>query len=310
MPATSSLAITFQRLRCMRHDRFDLPLTTVSDVAASAYADGLDRLLSIWTGADAAMDRAIAADPDFALAHIGRARVHQIFGRPAEARASAARARSLAANATERERGHIHIIASVIEGQPASALADAERHLDEYPRDALVLALLLGAFGLYAFSGRPDHDQARLAICERHAAQYGQDWWFLSHLGWANTSRQRRPRPRPDRARVGAAQRERQRSTRAGACLVRAGRRGNWPAFPVRLAARAQPRELSQRPPVLASRLARNRIGQFRERTANLPGSHSTGRFKCRPDQHADGRRVAAVAPCAQWPQGIAVAVG
>lgn len=171
----------------MRHDRFDLPLTTVSDVAASAYADGLDRLLSIWTGADAAMDRAIAADPDFALAHIGRARVHQIFGRPAEARASAARARSLAANATERERGHIHIIASVIEGQPASALADAERHLDEYPRDALVLALLLGAFGLYAFSGRPDHDQARLAICERHAAQYGQDWWFLSHLGWANT---------------------------------------------------------------------------------------------------------------------------
>ena len=54
----------------MRHDRFDLPLTTVSDVAASAYADGLDRLLSIWTGADAAMDRAIAADPDFALAHI------------------------------------------------------------------------------------------------------------------------------------------------------------------------------------------------------------------------------------------------
>jgi hypothetical protein len=67
------------------------------------------------------------------------------------------------------------------------ALSAAERHLDDYPRDALVLSMLLGAFGLYAFSGRPDHDAARLAICERHAAHYGQDWWFLSFHGWANT---------------------------------------------------------------------------------------------------------------------------
>ena len=69
-----------------------------------------------------------------------------------------------------------------------------------------MLALLLGAFGLYAFSGRPDHDHARLAICERHAAQYGEDWWFLSHFGWANTEAGNvGARPRFDRARVGAA---------------------------------------------------------------------------------------------------------
>src|SRR5262245_11265788 len=135
----------------MRRDRFDLPLTTVSDAAVSAYVDGVDRLLSLWAGADEAMHRAIEADPDFALAHIGRARVHHIFGRAAEARASAAQARSLAPHATPRERAHIHIITSVIEGQPGKALAEAERHLDEFPRDALVLALLLGAFGLYAF---------------------------------------------------------------------------------------------------------------------------------------------------------------
>src|SRR5688572_9973471 len=171
----------------MQRDRFDLPLTTVSDAAASAYREGFDRILSAWTGAEEAMDRAIAADPNFALAHMGQARVHQIFGRGAEARASAARARELAANVTDRERGHVHIIASAIEGQPAQALAAAERHLDEHPRDALVLSMLLGAFGLYAFSGRPDHDAARVATCERHAAHYGEDWWFLSFFGWANT---------------------------------------------------------------------------------------------------------------------------
>jgi tetratricopeptide (TPR) repeat protein len=171
----------------MKRDRFDLPLTTSSDAAAFAYNEGLDRLLSAWTGAEEAMDRAIAADPDFALAHIARARLHQIFGRAAEARACAARAIALANHATDRERGHLNIIACSIEGQPAKALAGAERHLDEYPRDALILSLLLGAFGLYAFSGRPDHDQARLTIYERHAQHYGQDWWFLSYLGWSNT---------------------------------------------------------------------------------------------------------------------------
>ena len=88
---------------------------------------------------------------------------------------------------TLRERGHVEIMAAVIEGKPKLAVDDAEAHLDEYPRDALVLSLLLGAFGLYAFSGRPDHDAAKLAICERHASHYGEDWWFLSYLGWSHT---------------------------------------------------------------------------------------------------------------------------
>ena len=69
-------------------------------------------------------------------------------------------------------------MAAVIEGKPKLAVTIAEAHLDEYPRDALVLSMLLGAFGLYAFSGRPDHDAAKLAVCERVASHYGEDWWF------------------------------------------------------------------------------------------------------------------------------------
>src|SRR5262245_26564030 len=128
----------------MRRDRFDLPLTTASDEAAAAYRDGFDRLLAAWNGVDEALDRAIAADPEFARAYIARARMHATFGNGSEARTCAARARDLAAKATDRERGHVHVIASAIEGKPAEALTAAEQHLDTYPRDALVLLLLLG----------------------------------------------------------------------------------------------------------------------------------------------------------------------
>ena len=59
-------------------DRYGLPLTTTSDRAAAYYVDGVDRMLAALHGADAAFEAAIAEDPDFALAHLGRARVHQL----------------------------------------------------------------------------------------------------------------------------------------------------------------------------------------------------------------------------------------
>ena len=77
----------------MNRDRYDLPLTTASDRAAAHYLDGVDRMLSAWHGAGEAFDQAIAEDPGFALAHIARARVHQLNMEGAEARALAARAR-------------------------------------------------------------------------------------------------------------------------------------------------------------------------------------------------------------------------
>jgi Tfp pilus assembly protein PilF len=171
----------------MNRDRYDLPLTTVSDRAATFYRNGVDCMLSAWYGADDALDKAITEDPGFALAYIARARVHQLNMETSEARAKAARARELAITATRRERQHVEILAAAVEGQPKLALTSAEQHLEEFPRDALVFSLLLGAFGLYAFSGRADHDAARLAICERHARHYGEDWWFLTYLGWSHT---------------------------------------------------------------------------------------------------------------------------
>jgi hypothetical protein len=169
-------------------DRYGLPLTTVSDMAAAAYREGMDLLLSAWPGAAAAFDRAMAADPDFALAHIARARVHATYAEGPAAKTLAAKARELAArNATARERSHVETLALVIDGQPAKALELALAHLDQWPRDAIVMSLPLGAFGLFAFSGMPNHDQARVDLCERHARHYGDDWWYTTYLGWSLT---------------------------------------------------------------------------------------------------------------------------
>jgi hypothetical protein len=170
------------------HDRYGLPLSTSSEAAAAAYREGVDLMLSAWPGAAEAFESAIAADPDFALAHIARGRMHFIYADGRAAQAKSATARELVArNGTAREKSHVETLALGMEGQAAKALACTLAHLEEWPRDAMILSLPLGAFGLYAFSGMADHDQARVDLCGRYAGHYGDDWWFLTNLGWSHT---------------------------------------------------------------------------------------------------------------------------
>jgi tetratricopeptide (TPR) repeat protein len=172
----------------VHEDRYGLPLSTDSPEAANAYRDGIDLMLSAWPGAAEAFDRALAADAEFALAHVARARVHSFYQQGEAARKEAAAARELVARrGTERECGHVETLALAVEGNLPAALSSALRHLESFPRDAVVMSLPLGAFGLFAFSGMADHDRARQELCERHAPHYGEDWWFLSNYGWAMT---------------------------------------------------------------------------------------------------------------------------
>src|SRR5262249_34871307 len=116
------------------------------------------------------------------------ARVHSFYQQGEAARKEAASARELVArHSTEREQSHVETLALAAEGQLGAALSSALKHLESWPRDAVVLSLPLGAFGLFAFSGMADHDQARQDLCERHAQHYGEDWWFLSNYGWSMT---------------------------------------------------------------------------------------------------------------------------
>jgi hypothetical protein len=117
-----------------------------------------------------------------------RARLHAIRDEPAKARARIATAEeAVARRGTDRERSHVEALSLAIDGQSAKALERALAHADAWPRDVLILALPLGAFGLFAFSGMADHDQARVDLCERHARRFdADDWWFLTYRGWAH----------------------------------------------------------------------------------------------------------------------------
>src|ERR1700746_4125263 len=111
-------------------DRYGLPLSTNSADAAAAYREGMDLMLSAWPGATEAFERATAADPDFALARIGRARMHTIYQQSEAARKQAALAReSVARRASEREKGHVETLALASEGNLGAALASALKHL-------------------------------------------------------------------------------------------------------------------------------------------------------------------------------------
>lgn len=167
-------------------DNHGLEITTASQVAAEEYRAGITLLLTSWPGAAERFEAAIEADPEFALAHAARARVSALSAQPADARAQVVKAQELATGSTDRENSHIAVLSLALNGKPQQALALALAHLDRWPRDAIIMSLPLGAFGLFAFSGMADHDQARVDLCERHAHHFADDdWWFLANRGWS-----------------------------------------------------------------------------------------------------------------------------
>ena len=168
-------------------DRYGLPLTTSSRAAVDAYVEGVDRLLSVQPGADACLQRALDEDPGFALAHIALGRTLQLRMDAAGARACAARARALAEGLSRRERGHLATIAQAIDGDAAGALTAVAAHCADFPRDALVLQLNFGAFGLISFAGHREHDEELFDFFAPYVDAYGDDWWFRFAWAWAHT---------------------------------------------------------------------------------------------------------------------------
>ena len=166
-------------------DRFDQPLTVASEAAAEAYVQALDLSFASEPGAAERIDAALAADPDFALAYCVQSRTLLLEGRTAEARAAVERARSLAGATTPREQAHVEIVARATEGDGPGALALLEAHADAHPRDALPLSLALGVYGLLGFGGFVDFPERQVALLERVAPHWGEDWWFDTFLGWA-----------------------------------------------------------------------------------------------------------------------------
>ena len=167
----------------MLQDRYGNELSTGSTAARDAYVEALDRFLAAGHDADAAFGRAVEADPGFALAHVGLARVRQVQGRGAEAGAAMAEARRIrdgAANGmTGREAAHLAAFDLLIGGHGPEAYRAIRSHAAEHPRDAMIVQTCTGVFGLIGFSGQPGREAEQLAFTSALSPHYGDDWWFL-----------------------------------------------------------------------------------------------------------------------------------
>lgn len=170
-------------------DRFGLRVSARSAAALAHYERAVDAQLHGWPGVLPALADALAEDPGFALAHALRTLALLARNEGAAARAALAEAKRLAATtgvADERERAHVALVAAIVEGRPGEALRQVIAHAQRFPADVLAASTALGAYGLFAFSGRDDHDAARLAFTEALAAHHRRDFpWLLAQRGWA-----------------------------------------------------------------------------------------------------------------------------
>lgn len=168
------------------NDRFGNATGTTSSAAVGHYDRAVDAHLHAWPGVLQALDSAIASAPDFALPHALKALTLFGRGRRSQAQQSIASAQACSATAPSVVSGQVAVMTSIVEGRPGDALAQVIEHARRHPTDALTASTALGAYGLFAFSGRADHDAERLAFTEALAPHYPEDFpWLLAYRGWA-----------------------------------------------------------------------------------------------------------------------------
>jgi tetratricopeptide (TPR) repeat protein len=169
----------------MLADRYDLPLSTTSAAARDAYVQGCELALTLYPGAIAAFDRAIAADPGFALAHSGKAQTLMREGDVPAARSALAAATDVAAGLPAREASHLAFLELVFAGRTDAAIDALRAHLATWPRDALVLSTAANPNGLIGASGCLGQKHAIATLLDSLSPHYGDDPWFLAHHAMA-----------------------------------------------------------------------------------------------------------------------------
>jgi tetratricopeptide (TPR) repeat protein len=165
----------------MLADRYGLPVSTTSAAARDAYVEGCELALTLYPGTMACFDRALALDPGFALAHAGRAQVFAREGKMAAAREAMAAAKAAAAGVSAREAGHIRFFDLAFSAEAEAAVRLLYEHLEQWPRDALMVAIAANPNGLIGSSGSVGQKRQIAQLLDRLAPHYGDDYWFLSY---------------------------------------------------------------------------------------------------------------------------------
>ena len=129
----------------MFEDDRGLPFTTSSAEAAEHFNQAMRCYHDYKLPMGGHVKAALAADPEFALAHTMKGYMMMMFGTVAtlpSARKSLAAAETLAEGATERERMHMAALSDWIEGDIDGSNRHFERILADHPQDLLALKIL------------------------------------------------------------------------------------------------------------------------------------------------------------------------
>ena len=148
----------------MHLDARGLPISIASAKAAAAFDHLVTGYLTFRADTPARLTAVLEADPDFALAHCMQGYFAMLAFKQAVvpvAIQAARTARSLAANATARERSHVDALTAWAEGELDAAIASWESILRAHPHD--VVAFRLAHFVNF-WLGRP---QDMVASVER-----------------------------------------------------------------------------------------------------------------------------------------------
>lgn len=133
----------------------------------------------------AELSQAVKLAPDFALAHAALAKQQAFHGLVDDSKNSLASAQALVGDVTDREASLINILSATMSFQE-NALPMALIHIEQWPLDRFVFSLVVGPFGLLAFSQQSDWREKCLALLLHHQKEWPKDdWWYLSALGFS-----------------------------------------------------------------------------------------------------------------------------
>jgi len=166
-------------------DSLGSTVTTASGEAQRLVEGAIDLHARGWPGALEAAEAATSEDPSLAIAHALQALIHGMWGRRAPAEAAMSRALQLARPTSARERSLLELIEHVLRGRTQAGLAWLLAHVRRFPTDLLALTTGVGAYGLFAFSGRFDHNEQRLLLLDDLERHFPPDYpWLLAYRGW------------------------------------------------------------------------------------------------------------------------------
>ena len=167
-------------------DRYGLPLSTSSPVAAEHYVEAIDAIISQTYGAGRHLGMAVGADDGFALGHATLALASMFGYDPAKAKGHLAETHARAKGISRREEHQIAIIDTWINGNSPRALELIREHLKDFPRDIVLLRLAQRLFVAgCSGSGVAHYPPDFYAMMKALASDYGDDWAFQGQFAWA-----------------------------------------------------------------------------------------------------------------------------